>query len=113
MLKRNFLRIFVIAVIVCMTYTDSFADIRVRFARGRTSTTMTGSLRGGGAACYVAGARRGQTLNATVSSRNGRVNFRSTGDTSYSETFDFTGDHRFCIYNNGGVSGYTLTVSIQ
>ena len=113
MLQQNLFRVFVIAVVVCMTYTDSFADIRVRFARGRTSATMTGSLRAGGAVCYLAGARRGQTLNATVSSRNGKVNFRSTGDTSYSETFDSTGDHRFCIYNNGGLSGYTLTVSIQ
>ena len=113
MLKRNFLRTFVVAVIVCMTYTDSFADIRVRFARGRTSATMTGSLRGGRAVCYVAGARRGQALNATVSSRNGKVSFRATGDTSYSETFDSAGDHRFCLNNNGGLSGYTLTVSIQ
>ncbi len=100
-------------MIVCVTCTDSFADIRVRFARGRTSSTMTGTIRSGGAICYVAGARRGQTLNATVSSRNGRVNFRSTGDTSYTETFDFSGDHPFCIYNKGGLTSYTLTVSIQ
>lgn len=113
MLKRNLARIFVLMLIVCMTYTDSFADIRVRFARGRTSATMTGTIRGGGNVCYVAGARAGQTLNATVSSRNGRVNFRTTGDTSYSESIDYTGDHRLCIHNNGGVSTYTLTVSIQ
>ncbi len=98
---------------VCVTCTDSFADIRVRFARGRTSSTMTGRLGGGGAVCYVAGARRGQTLNATISSRNGRANFRSTGDTSYTETFDVSGDQRFCIYNNGRLTTYTLTVSIQ
>lgn len=113
MLKRNLARIFVVAVIVCMTSADSFADIRVRFARGRTSATMTGSIRRVGAICYVAGARRGQTLNATVSSRNGRVNFRSTGDTSFSEYMDYTGDHRLCIYNSGGLTSYTLTVSIQ
>jgi hypothetical protein len=113
MLKRNLARIFVVTMIVCVTCTDSFADIRVRFARGRTSATMAGSIRSGAAVCYVAGAKNGQTLNATVSSRNGRVNFRSTGDTSYSETFDFSGDHRFCLYNNGGLTTYTLTVSIQ
>ena len=38
---------------------------------------------------------------------------QATGDTSYSETFDSSGDHRFCLNNNGGLSGYTLTVSIQ
>lgn len=113
MSKRNLARIFVLTVIVCMTCTDGFADIRVRFARGRTSATMTGSIRGGGAVCYVAGARRGQTLSATVSSRNGRVNFRATGDTSYSENMDYTGDHQLCIYNNRGPTTYTLTVSIQ
>ncbi len=112
MLKRNIARIFVLAVVVCMTYTDSFADIRVRFARGRTSATMTGSIRGGGVVCYVANARAGQTMNATVSSRNGKVNFRSTGDTSYSESMDYSGDHRLCIANRGGLTSYTFTVSI-
>ena len=113
MLKRNLARIFVVTMIVSVTCTDSFADIRVRFARGRTSSTMTGNLGGRGTVCYVANARNGQTLNATVSSRNGRVNFRSTGDTSYTETFDFKGDHRVCLNNSGNATSYTLTVSIQ
>lgn len=112
MLKRNFVRVFVASMIVCMAHTDSFADIRIRFARGRTSSTMTGSIRSRGDVCYVANARAGQTMNATISSKNGKVKFRSTGDTSFSETIETRGDHRLCIANSGGLTTYTLTVSI-
>jgi hypothetical protein len=114
MLKTNLIRAFVVGLIIAITYTDSFADIRVQFARGRTSATMSGSLRGSGGVCYVARAGNGQTMNATVSSRNGRVSFRSSGETSFSEYLDYTGDHRLCIDNNGGAAtGYTITISIR
>lgn len=113
MLKRNLVRIFVVSVILCMTYTDIFADIRVRFARGRTSATLSGPISGGGSVCFVAGARGGQTLNAAVSSTNGRARFMDSGETSYSLYIDRTGDNSFCINNNGRSTRYTLTVSIQ
>src|SRR5438094_933501 len=113
MLKRNLIRIFAVTMIIFMAYSVSFGDIRIRFARGRTSATMSGSLRGGGVVCYVAGARDGQTLSATVSSRNGRVDFLDMNSTSYSEFMKFTGDHRLCISNNGRTTRYTLTVSIR
>ncbi len=113
MLKRNFVRIFIVAMIVCITYTDSFADIRVRFARGRTSATLPGSISGDRAQCFVAGASRGQTINATVSSRNGKVTFVDTGETSYSKYLERSGDHSFCVRNYGRATTYTVTVSIQ
>ena len=113
MMKQNLARIFILTMIVCVICTDSFADIRLRFARGCTSATMSGSIRGNGTVCYIAGARRGQTMNATVCSRNGRVTFRMMDDTSYSTTFDFTGNHGFCLYNSRKLSSYTLTVSIR
>ena len=113
MLKRNLARIFVVTVILCMTYTDSFADIRVRFARGRTSATIPSSVAANRAQCFVAGASRGQTINATVSSRNGKVTFVDTGETSYSKYLERSGDHSFCVRNYGGATSFTLTVSIQ
>ena len=113
MLKRNLARIFVLTVIVCMTYTDSFADIRVRFARGRTSATMANSIAANRAQCYIAGAGRGQTINATLSSRNGKVTFVDSGETSYSKYLERSGDHTFCVRNYGRLTSYTLTVSIQ
>ncbi len=100
-------------MIVFMTYSNSFGDIRVRFGRGRTSATMSGSIRANSPQCYVANAGRGQTINATLSSRNGRVDFVDTGDTSYSNYLERTGDHHFCVRNYGGrPTTYTITVSI-
>ena len=113
MLKRNLVRIFAVTMIVFMTYSDSFADIRVRFAPGRTSATMSNTIAADRAQCYVAGARRGQTINATLSSRNGRVTFVDTGETSYSKYLERNGDHTFCVRNYGRATSYSLTVSIQ
>ncbi|MFN0279577.1 MAG: hypothetical protein ACKVRN_13425 [Pyrinomonadaceae bacterium] len=113
MSKQSLAKIFAVLMISLITCSDALADIRVRFARGRTSATMSGSLRSGGSVCYVAGARRGQTLNATLSSRNGRVTFSDSGETSYSQYLDWSGDHTFCVNNDGRATTYTLTVSIQ
>lgn len=105
-------RVFAISMIMLMAYSDGFGDIRIRFARGRTSATMTGSVRSGGVVCYVAGARRGQTMTATLSSRTGRARIQESGDTSYSNYIERTGDHSVCVDNNGRATSYTLTVSI-
>lgn len=113
MLKRNLARVFVLAIIVCMTNTDSFADIRIRFARGRTSATIPGTVARNRAQCFGAGARREQTINATVSSRNGKVTFVDTRETSYTKYLERSGDHSFCVRNYGAATTYTLTVSIQ
>ncbi len=100
-------------MIVLMTYSDSFADIRIRFAKGRTSATLSGSVGSRRSVCYVAGARAGQTMNATVSSNNGKIFFEESGETSYSNYLERSGDHSFCLRNDGGSTRYTLTVSIQ
>lgn len=113
MSKQSLAKIFAVLLIVLMTCSDSFADIRVRFARGRTSATMSGNIRDHGKVCYIAGARNGQTLNAVLSSKNGRVSFQSSGETSYSEYLERNGDHSFCLNNGGNATSYTLTVSIQ
>ncbi len=102
----------VFSIVLALSVVN-LADIRIRFARGRTSATVTGSIRAGGRVCYVAGARRGQTLNAVLSSRSGKVNFLETGETSYSFVVDRSGDQTLCVDNVGGSTTYTLTVSIQ
>ena len=113
MLKQNLVRIIALALIVFITCTDSFADIRIRFARGRTSATMAGSIRKGGRICYVAGARNGQTMTAAVSSKSGKVVFLENGETSYTLYIEITGDQTVCLDNLRGSTTYTLTVSIR
>ncbi|HEY0048817.1 MAG TPA: hypothetical protein VGB68_06010, partial [Pyrinomonadaceae bacterium] len=90
-----------------------YADIRVRFARGRTSATMTGRIGTGGRICYVANAKAGQTLTATVSSRSGQVRIFESGDTSYQTEIEYSGDQSVCVDNLRGATTYSLTVSIR
>lgn len=107
------LRTFAIFSIILTLSTVGLADIRIRFARGRTSATVTGSVRAGGRVCYVAGARRGQTVNGVLSSRSGKIIFFESGETSYSFVVERNGDQSLCVDNLGRATTYTMTVSIQ
>jgi hypothetical protein len=91
----------------------AFGDIRIRFARGRTSATVTGRVAAGGRVCYFAGARRGQSLNATVSSASGKVTIFESGETSYNYDIETSGDQSICVDNLSKATNYTLTVSIR
>ncbi len=113
MTMKMILRPAVVFSMILALSVVNLADIRIRFARGRTSATVTGSIRAGGRVCYVAGARRGQTLNAVLSSRTGKVKFFETGETSYSFVVERGGDQTLCVDNIGGTTSYTLTVSIH
>lgn len=84
---------------------------RIRFARGRTSATVSGSIRGNAQRKYVLGARAGQTLSANISSRNGCV-VLGNQETSTSYSTD-QGDNIIDVFNNcRGATTFTLTVSI-
>lgn len=92
---------------------------RIHFARGRTSTTVSGRIAGNSTKCFVLGTREGQSLEGTLSSGSGKVQFpwhsgagSYKGGTSYSTVSD-GGDEELCIENNGKVTSFTLTVSIR
>jgi hypothetical protein len=93
-------------------YADLSAQTRIRFARGRTSTTVSGSVGAGGVRRYVLGARYGQALSGNVSSRGDCVKF-TEGATSVGFTTD-AGDNWLSVTNycRRPVS-FTMTVSIN
>lgn len=91
----------------------AFGDTRIRFARGRTSATVTGQVSNGGRVCYYAGAKRGQTLSATISSGSGKVTIFESGDTSYNYEIETSGDQSICVDNLARATSFTLTVSIR
>lgn len=109
----NLSRIIAIVAIVAFSNVAAFADTRIRFARGRTSATVTGRVAGGGRVCYFAGARAGQKFTAAVSSRSGRVMIFESGETSYSYEVEQGGDQSVCVDNLAGATTYSLTVSIK
>jgi hypothetical protein len=111
--KTNLVRILVISVLILAVSIDCLADIRIRFARGRTSATVTGKISNGGRVCYVAGGKHGQSLTATVSSATGKVQIFESGETSYYADYEVSGDQSICVDNLGRATSYTLTVSIK
>ena len=106
-------RLFVLIAIAAFANVSAFADIRIRFAKGRTSATVTGRVSNGGRVCYFAGARPGQQLTATISSRSGKVRIFESGETSYSYEVERQGDQFVCVDNLAGSTTYSLTVSIK
>lgn len=113
-MKKIFAKILILVMVVLsISEITSAADTRIRFARGRTSATVTGRVGTGGRVCYVANARAGQILTATVSSRTGQVMIFESGETSYRLEVEYSGDQSVCVDNLRGATAYSLTVSIR
>ena len=109
MKKLIFLAVCVIFLGVC---GEASAQSRIRFARGRTSASVSGPISRGATRSYVVGARNGQSFSGNVSSRNGCVKF-TEGSTSNSFTTQ-AGNNYFSITNYCGRStSFVLTVSIN
>lgn len=116
MLKKTGLNVLIVALISLMSVSDSLAQTRIRFQRGRSSATVTGTLAGGATRGFVLGARAGQTLTATLSCGNGKCDFTQgeLHDTSYSHYVENNGDVYISIDNHGArATNFTMTVSIQ
>ena len=103
------------ALVIMVSSVPAQSRTRVSFQPGRNSRTVTGRLATDGLKTYVLRARQGQTLTATLSSGNGKVDFTqgNVHDTQYSVTLESTGDVEVMIDNHGGPTNYTLTISIQ
>jgi hypothetical protein len=104
-----------LAAIVLFAASSLTAQTRVKFRRGTNSATVSGKLGRGGARSYVLRASAGQSLTATLSSGNGKVDFTqgSVHDTQFNRTLDYNGDVEIMIDNHGDPTNYTLTISIQ
>ncbi len=116
MLKKFGVKFLVLALVCLMAASDTLAQSRIRFARGRTSATLSGTIAADGAREYVLGARRGQTLTAVLSCGNGKCDFGEGDmhDTQYSQYVNRNGDVYITIHNHGRrATRFTMTVSIQ
>jgi hypothetical protein len=101
----------VVLVAVTILGSASLAQTRIRFARGRTSASVSSSIGGKSQRKYMLAAREGQTLSANVSSRNGCV-VLGNQETSTSYETD-AGDNYIDLFNRcGTATSFTLTVSV-
>ena len=112
MLRKITTPTLIVATILLLGGYDLFAQTRLRFRRGSTSTSVSGKLAPGGSRSFVLAASSGQTLTANISSGNGRVLFEDGGTSTEFQTD--RGDNYISISNNGGrTTNFTLTVSIR
>ncbi len=116
MLKKLSIQIVLLMTISLMTSVDLYAQTRIRFARGKSSATVSGNVGSGGSRSYILGAKRGQTMTVRVSSNNGQVSVDIGGnDVGTGDTIELrsTDDYIITINNNGGSTRYSLYVSIR
>ena len=111
-MKKLIVKTVVLILVVISSSSDILTQTRIRFARGRTSTSISGRIGGGVARNYVLSARYGQYLSANVSSRNGCVTF-GNGATGTSYTTNPGNNYLYLSNGCRGLTSYTLTVSIN
>lgn len=116
MIKKISLYLVMTAMVFLMTSADLYAQSRIRFARGRSSATISGTIPAKSNRYYVVGARSGQIARVSVSPRNLRIfsDEAPKGESGSSSFSTYTGDNEFGIYNptNRAVR-FTMTISIR
>src|SRR5215212_6708691 len=123
MLKKFGLKVLIVAMIVVSLSSDSLAQTRIRFARGRSASTLSGVLAAGGTRAYIINVGRGQTMTVQVTSGNNRIDLDvdgpdghiEYGDKGYSQVYiDRSGDHFITISNSGRTATkFSMTVTVR
>jgi hypothetical protein len=116
------IKILAIALILVSLTTDTMAQTRIRFARGRSSATLSGTLPSGSTRAYIISVRRNQTMTINVTSGNNNIQLDiddvdghiEYGD-GYSQIYtNNNGDHWITLKNEGNrVTKYTMTVTVR
>ena len=112
----KFIRTIALSIAILSLFTLSFGSYqinRIRFAKGKTSTIVRGTITNADKICYFARGNKGQTLTASVKSKTGKVVIFESGETNFTEHFRVNGDLSICVDNLGKASTYTLSVSIK
>jgi hypothetical protein len=107
---------FAVLMLIGMMNSLSFAQTRVRFARGKSSATVSGTLSNGYQRSYIVGARRGQKMTVRVRG-NGNLWLDIGGnDVGTGETIELrsTDDYIITVHNDDDARvRYSLYISIR
>jgi hypothetical protein len=98
--------------ILIFNSVETSAQTRIRFAAGRSSATVGGTIYSGDFKEFVVRARAGQRLIATVSSGNGKVVIANNYKSRYSLALNEDGDYTVQITNTGSTTRYRFTITI-
>ncbi len=100
---------------------------RLKFAKGRSSTTVSNSVIRGDLDTYIVGAREGQTMRVRITSLENNAVFQIEGAdgsylsgageeddaTNWSGELPATGDNEITVGGTRGNASYKFTVSIK
>ena len=111
MMKKLSIKLLILFSIGWALSSEISAQSRITFARGRTSATVSGKINGQMDRSYVLSAKAGQWLTASVSSRNGCVQF-TNGSTGISYETRSGNNYLYIINRCRNTTSFTITVSI-
>lgn len=116
MLNRMTGKILALIMVCLLTGSDLSAQTRIRFAKGRSSATVSGTISPNSNRTFVVRADGGQFARVSVSPRNLRIfsDAAPKGESGSSSFDTYNGDNEFGLYNptNRAVR-YTMTISIR
>ena len=116
MLNGLGLKTVLIALISVSLASDSIAQTSIKFARGRNSATVKGSIRKDGETRYTVQGRAGQTITVSVRSGNNYVfaGVEAIGQgRTVSGKLPYDSSYIIELSNGGNVTNYTMTVTIK
>lgn len=116
MLKKLLVQFVLLTTISLMLNVDLYAQTRIRFARGRSSTTVSGTIPAKSNRYFVVGAKSGQTAAVSVNNRSLDIftDEAQKGVKGWTNFETHSGDNEFGIYNpTNQAIRYTMTVSIR
>lgn len=116
--KTVIIKIFAVLMIIGMTDSAAFSqETRIRFARGKTSATVSGSLVAGANRAYILKASEGQTMTVRVASKSSGVSVDIGGnDMGKGTTIELrsTDEYIITVHNDGNrTASYSLYVGIR
>ena len=111
-MRSNKICVFLLCSLLAIATVEASAQTRIRFARGRTSASVTGSLSRGVTQKFVLGAKDGQYLSGNVSSKTGCVKF--VGGSTATNFMTVGGSNYVSVTNScREKTSFILTISIN
>ena len=114
-IKTLIIKSCMILMIVGMTDSAAFSQTRIRFAPGRSSATVSGSLASRGTRSYILNASAGQSMTVRVKSGNVWVDIGGN-DVGKGVTIELrsTDSYIITVHNAGnGTTKYSLYIGIS
>ena len=116
------------ASVAALAQSGTVTERRIRFARGRTTAVVKGSIAYAHSDAYTLGARAGQTMSLHIAAANGQVLFNLTApsgtqvegafeERDWSGELPESGDYTIAVFRDrfdrSAPSPYTLEVTIR